>query len=139
LRSTAANATVPAVGASLWASGSQPWKGTRGTLIAKASAKAAKSQSWLRHHSAPSPEAPPRGISVSSRPSPSPPGSVTRSKLGTPPCSRFSWWTTRRATNMRTEPSRVKRKNFVAAWTRRGPPHTTMTKYINTSISSQKT
>ena len=41
---TPASSTLPAVGASTWASGSQVWKGKIGTLIAKAMAKAAKSQ-----------------------------------------------------------------------------------------------
>jgi hypothetical protein len=41
---TAARSTLPAVGASTWASGSQVWNGKIGTLIAKATANAAKSQ-----------------------------------------------------------------------------------------------
>ena len=45
-RSTPARITLPAVGASTWASGSQVWKGTIGTLMAKASAKARKSGTW---------------------------------------------------------------------------------------------
>ncbi len=35
------------MGASTWASGSQVWKGTIGTLIAKESAKAASSHCWV--------------------------------------------------------------------------------------------
>src|SRR5213593_2422818 len=38
-RRTPARITLPAVGASTWASGSQVWNGNSGTLIAKASAK----------------------------------------------------------------------------------------------------
>src|SRR4030066_525116 len=37
---------LPAVGAPTWASGSQVWNGNMGTLIAKASAKAANAKSW---------------------------------------------------------------------------------------------
>ena len=44
LSMTPARSTLPAVGASTWASGSQVWNGKIGTLIAKASANAAKSQ-----------------------------------------------------------------------------------------------
>src|SRR6478672_9082784 len=43
-RSTAARMTDPAVGASVWASGSHVWKGNIGTLIAKPKKKAKKSQ-----------------------------------------------------------------------------------------------
>src|SRR5450756_875741 len=45
-RSTAARMTDPAVGASVWASGSHVWKGNIGTLIAKPKKKAKKSQTW---------------------------------------------------------------------------------------------
>src|SRR5438132_11232285 len=44
--STPARITDPAVGASTWASGSQVWNGTSGTLIAKAIANARKNQNW---------------------------------------------------------------------------------------------
>src|ERR1700730_8878968 len=47
VKSTPARITLPAVGASTWASGSQVWNGNIGTLIAKASAKARKSRSWV--------------------------------------------------------------------------------------------
>jgi len=43
LRSTPARMTDPAVGASVWASGSQVCSGNMGTFTAKASAKAPKS------------------------------------------------------------------------------------------------
>ncbi len=42
--STLARITLPAVGASTWASGSQVWKGNIGTFTAKAAKKARKSQ-----------------------------------------------------------------------------------------------
>ncbi len=51
-RSTPARITEPPVGASTCASGSQVWSGNIGTLIAKASANAAKSQSCSRELSA---------------------------------------------------------------------------------------
>ena len=38
--------TEPAVGASVWASGSQVWKGNMGTLMAKAKKKPQKSQTF---------------------------------------------------------------------------------------------
>ena len=40
----AARMMLPAVGASVWASGSQVWNGNIGTLMRKASAKAPNSQ-----------------------------------------------------------------------------------------------
>src|SRR4030081_3608981 len=46
LRSTPARMTLPAVGASTWASGSQVWNGNSGTLIAKARAKARNMRFW---------------------------------------------------------------------------------------------
>src|SRR4051812_12106435 len=45
-RRTAARMTDPAVGASVWASGSQVWNGNMGTLIAKPKKNAKKSQTW---------------------------------------------------------------------------------------------
>ncbi len=41
-----ARITEPAVGASVWASGSQVWNGNIGTLIAKARKKAMKAPIW---------------------------------------------------------------------------------------------
>ena len=41
-----ASITDPAVGASVWASGSQVWNGNIGILMAKATKKAAKTQYW---------------------------------------------------------------------------------------------
>ena len=46
-RSTAARMTEPTVGASVWASGSQVWKGNMGTLMAKASPKARNIQNCM--------------------------------------------------------------------------------------------
>src|SRR5438477_12847824 len=46
-RRTLARITEPAVGASTWASGSQVWKGNIGTLIAKPTKKAQKTQCWV--------------------------------------------------------------------------------------------
>ena len=43
---TAARITEPAVGASVWASGSQVWNGNIGTLIAKARKNARNAPSW---------------------------------------------------------------------------------------------
>ena len=47
-RSTPARITLPAVGASTWASGSHVWNGNIGTLMAKASAKAKNMRSCAR-------------------------------------------------------------------------------------------
>ena len=38
-----------------------------------------------------------------------------------------------------TLPTNVKRKNLIAAYSRRGPPQTPIRKYIGSSITSQKT
>ena len=38
-----------------------------------------------------------------------------------------------------TEPASVYRKNLIAAYSLRGPPHTAMMKYMGTSTSSQNT
>ena len=46
LSMTPARITEPAVGASVWASGSQVWNGNIGTLIAKARKKARKAPIW---------------------------------------------------------------------------------------------
>src|SRR5512142_1687395 len=43
---TAARITEPAVGASVWASGSHVWNGNMGTLIAKPKKNAKKSHIW---------------------------------------------------------------------------------------------
>jgi hypothetical protein len=59
------------------------WNGTIGTLIAKARAKAAKSQACVFHHTA----APVTGIAVSSSAGASLPGGATRSKFSAPVCS----------------------------------------------------
>ena len=95
---TPASITDPAVGALVWASGSQVCIGNSGTFTAKAAAKAKKSQravvgatDWAEAIS-------------------------TRSKVTGPPaaraCSRARATT---ATSIRAEPSMVNRKNLVAA------------------------
>ncbi len=43
---TLARRTLPAVGASTWAAGSQVWKGNIGTLMANEMKKARKIQNW---------------------------------------------------------------------------------------------
>src|SRR3989304_5616628 len=45
-RRTPARITLPAVGASVWASGSQVWKGNIGTLIAKLMKNESQTRSW---------------------------------------------------------------------------------------------
>ncbi len=44
-----------------------------------------------------------------------------------------------RAININTLPTSVKRKNLIAAYSRRGPPQTPMRKYIGNSMTSQTT
>ena len=43
------------------------------------------------------------------------------------------------ATSISTLPTRVKRKNLMAAYSRRGPPQMPIRKYIGSSITSQNT
>ena len=47
-------------------------------------------------------------------------------------------YSARKATSMKTDPKSVYRKNFTAAYSRRGPPQMPIMKYIGTSTSSQK-
>src|SRR4030066_387010 len=49
LSRTAARMTDPAVGASVWASGSHVWKGNIGTLMAKERKKASQTRFWKDH------------------------------------------------------------------------------------------
>ena len=95
---TAARITEPAVGASVWASGSQVCSGNSGTLTAKAMAKPMKIQrpasvemAWF--------------CAIS-----------TRSKvIGVPIALAFSTANDTSATSMNAEPSIVYRKNLLAA------------------------
>ena len=84
----------PAVGASTWASGSQVWNGTIGSLIANASPKARKTQNWK------SAEKRPRDASSSGSESVREPSSPEASQTAT------------MATSMSSEPARVKITNF---------------------------
>ncbi len=43
------------------------------------------------------------------------------------------------AINISTLPTSVYKKNLIAAYSRRGPPHTPIRKYIGSSMTSQKT
>ena len=43
------------------------------------------------------------------------------------------------AISMSTDPTKVYKKNFIAAYSRWGPPHIPMRKYMGKSINSQKT
>ena len=43
------------------------------------------------------------------------------------------------AINISTLPNNVYKKNLIAAYSRRGPPHTPIRKYIGSSMTSQKT
>ena len=96
---TPARITEPAVGASVWASGSQVWTGKSGTLTAKAMAKARNSQRAVV-------------VAIASWSW----AIVTRLKVRSVPAP----WACRTAvetspTSMKAEPNIVYRKNFMAA------------------------
>ena len=96
--STPARSIEPAVGASVWASGSQVWNGTTGVLITKAMAKPRNNQR------------------ASLREMASLATTLSRSKL-VPPLSP-AWANTANPmidTSMKAEPNMVNRKNLVAA------------------------
>ena len=98
LSSTPARITDPAVGASVWASGSQVWSGKIGTFTAKARAKDRNTH---------------RAVVVSRLWASA---RVTRSKVRSPPvASACRKARVRMPTSMRAEPAIVYRKNLVAA------------------------
>ena len=88
--------TEPAVGASVWASGSQVCTGNMGTLMAKARKKAANDQAATEP-----------GKPTCCR--------VRMSKVSGPPFFAYHHTTARMATSMSTEPTKVNRKNLMAA------------------------
>ena len=87
--STPARITLPAVGASVCASGSQVWNGNIGTLIAKARAKARNISVWAR----------PAGSTNCAR--------AGRSKVYVPVAAPYWKYRARMATSMRSEPASV--------------------------------
>ena len=93
---TAASTTLPAVGASTWASGSHVCRGQTGTLMAKASANAPKSQAC-------------RGIATGSRPN------RMRSKVRSPGCAPLWRYSVMIATSISALPAIVYRMNLIAA------------------------
>ena len=96
--STPARITDPAVGAWVWASGSQVCTGNSGTFTANAMAKAKNSQRPVAS-----------GNSARS-------ASVTRSNVSSPtPLLRARNAVATMPTSMNAEPNIVKMKNFVAA------------------------
>src|SRR5580693_917122 len=108
---TPARMTEPAVGASVCASGSQVWNGNMGTLIANAK-KNAQNRSTCVCVS--------KDAAVAS--------SVGISNVA-PPALKYN---ARIPSNMITDPTRVYRKNLIAAYKRRSLPHTPIRKYIGT-------
>jgi hypothetical protein len=108
--------TEPAVGASVCASGSQVWNGNMGTLMANAKKNAQNSSTcvWVSNCAA---EA--RSVGISNV---------------APPALKYS---AKMPSSMITEPTKVYRKNLIAAYKRRSLPHTPIRKYMGTSITSQ--
>ena len=123
LRSTPASTTEPAVGASVWASGSQVCNGNSGTFTAKAAKNA------MNSHLAVPESRPPGAHAVS----------VRRSKVRFPVALRCRNASVRKPTSRNAEPAMVKRKNLSAAYCRRSWPHPRMMKYIGTRTNSKKT
>ena len=97
---TPARMTEPAVGAWVWASGSQVWTGKSGTFTAKAMANDRNSQRLV----------------VTAR-TPCCSARVWRSKVTTPPLACRTARVTM-PTSMKAEPNIVYRKNLVAAYLR---------------------
>ena len=123
LSSTPTSSTPAPIGASAPASGSQVCNGTSGALIANATKKPRNSQIWVLS-----------GIS----------GTIVRSvaQLNVPPAGRYSALTTYSPisdASMIRPPNREYRKNFTAAYCRRGPPKRPMRKYIGISMASKNT
>src|SRR5882757_3022995 len=116
LSSTPTSSAAPPAGASAPASGSQVWNGTSGALIANAMKKPRNSHFCV----ALSGMVPISWLNenvdlpaVMYRP-------MTEASMSSPPTSEY-------------------RKNFIAAYERRGPPKLPMMKYIGTSIASKNT
>ena len=98
--STPARITEPAVGASVWASGSQVCSGNAGSLTANAVKKPSISR-----------KAVPDGISV--------PSNCVKSKVYVPVARPWMKYSARMAMSMRRPLACVKMKNLMAAYTRR--------------------
>src|SRR4029077_4686621 len=114
---TPANVTSMGMGAALYASGSQLWKGNSGVLMAKASAKTKKRPNWSEGE----------GASVAS---------CDRSKVFWP----VTMYSPMMPTSISSEPANVYRTNFSAAEPARGPsPYSQSKKYAGMSMASQKT
>jgi len=114
LSNTPANIALPAVGASVWASGSHVCRGNRGTFMANARAKAKKTQ-----HCTPKGR-PAAAAAISS--GENPPALVARYM---------------RATSQSRLPAKVKIMNLFAAYLRSAPPQTPIRKYMGMSMNSQ--
>src|SRR5690349_17670237 len=116
LSSTPTSSIAPSIGASAPPSGSQVWNGTRGALIANAMKKPRNSHFWVA----------PLGTW---------PINAENENVPVPEVT----YTPITAANMRRPPTSEYRKNFIAAYWRRGPPKLPMMKYISTSIASKNT
>ena len=116
LSSTPTSSAAPPIGASAPASGSQVWNGTSGALIAKAMKKPRNSHFCV----ALSGTLPIRSAIANVREPVVTYRPMTLASISRPPTSEY-------------------RKNFIAAYCRRGPPKLPMMKYIGTSIASKKT
>src|SRR6266702_2884199 len=121
LSSTPASMTLPAVGASTCASGSQVWNGKIGTLTANPTNN--------RMNAIPPSEKMPRPYWPKSN----------RAISGMPNVSGFGpkYATRKMPTSMNAEPANVNRMNLKAAYSRRAPPQMPMIRNIGISSSSQ--
>ncbi len=126
-RRTPASITDTGVGACTWASGSHVWTGTTGTFTAKPANMAANATSFRVAGSSPTklPSSPFCSAIVISGSPKEPTGRLNTSAMNPMNMTRLAMF--------------VYTKNLIAAYFRRGPPHTPMRKYIGTSTASQKT
>src|SRR5688572_10014890 len=107
---TPARITEPAVGASVWASGSQVWNGNIGTLMAKARKNARNAPIWSAGAK------PPVGLIAKVR-------NVSKSKAptqgaATPAAAWVAWYekaVARISTSIRSEPTSVYSTNLIVA------------------------
>ena len=117
LSRTPTSSAAPPAGASAPASGSQVWNGTSGALMANAMKKPRNSHFWVALS----------GIGCAIR-------YVIENE-----CDPVVTYRPMTEASMSRPPTREYRKNFIAAYWRRGPPKLPMMKYIGTSIASKNT
>ena len=117
--------TLPAVGASTWASGSQVWNGKTGTLTAKP--MNSRMNASPPNEEMPVPYWAKSKCAISGMP-----------KVSGDPTAWPYHATRKMPTSMNAEPATVYRMNLKAAYSRRAPPQIPITRNIGISSSSQK-